>query len=276
MPSILRTLLFLRNIFRRRKPELDAAPREKWIADFSKPKSARFDIKSESSYDAKFQKFGPKHCLTLGLKKTGCIAWVEAPNHRYSDCVIDGKIRLDVRGGYGAAGVMFRMVDEGTYYSFLISSKGYFRLDVLRNGMPFPLVGWTEIPEASMADISAGESIGFSVIACGSHIVVVIRDKWAAELKDSSILEGTVCFAAAAYEEPNPEYVVIKAADGASALYTAEAFLESLEVESRIAEVAAQYERWSTSSAAEPLSRFRLAETFAAMDQPNAALVQIR
>jgi tetratricopeptide (TPR) repeat protein len=276
MPSILRKLLFFRNIFVRRKPEADETPQEKWIADFSKTKSARFDIKAESSYDAKFQKFGPKHCLTLGLKKTGCIAWVEAPNHRYGDCVIDGRIRLDVRGGYGAAGVMFRMVDERTYYSFLISSKGYFRLDVLRNGMPFPLVGWTELPEASMADISAGESIGFSVIVWGSHIVVVIRDKWAAELNDASILEGTICFTAACYEEPEPEYVVIKAADEASALYTAEAFLESLEVESRVAEVSARYERWSGNSAASPLCRFRLAETFAAMDQPNAALVQIR
>jgi tetratricopeptide (TPR) repeat protein len=276
MPSILRKLLFLRNIFRRRKPEPDEIPQEKWIADFSKAKSSRFDIKSESSYDAKFQKFGSRYCLTLGLKKTGCIAWVEAPNHRCGDCVITGRIRLDVRGGYGAAGVMFRMVDEQTYYSFLISSKGYFRLDVLRNGMPFPLVGWTELPEASRAAPGADESIGFSVIACGSHIVVVIRDKWAAELNDSSILEGTICFTAAAYEDPDPAYVVIRAADGASALYTIEAFLESLEVESRISEVAALYERWSDSSAADPLCRFHLAETFAAMDQPNAALVQIR
>jgi tetratricopeptide (TPR) repeat protein len=89
-------------------------------------------------------------------------------------------------------------------------------------------------------------------------------------------LEGTICFASAAYEEPDPAYVVIKAADGASALYVVEAFLESLEVESRIAEVAARYEKWSAGPAADPLCRFRLAETFAAMDQPNAALVQIR
>jgi tetratricopeptide (TPR) repeat protein len=280
MPSILRKLLFFRNIFIRRKPEADETPQEKWAADFSKIKSARFDIKAESSYDAKFQKFGHKYCLTLGLKKIGCIAWVEAPNYRYGDFIINGRIRLDVRGGYGAAGVMFRMVDEGTYYLFLISSRGYFRLDVLRNGMPFPLVGWTELPaalpQASMADMSADEAVGFSIIASGSHIIAVIRDKWAAEVNDSSLLEGTICFATASYEEPEPAYVVIKAADGDSALYTAEAFLESLEVESRIAEVSALYEKWSESSAADPLCRFRLAETFAAMDQPNAALVQIR
>jgi tetratricopeptide (TPR) repeat protein len=276
MPAILRKLLFFRNFFRRRTHEADRIVQEKWIADFSKTKSARFHIKSESSYDAKLQKFGPKYCLTLGLKKTGCIAWVEAPNHRYGDFVINGRIRLDVRGGYGAAGVMFRMVDEGTYYSFLISSKGYFRLEVLRNGMPFPLIGWTELPMASMADISAGESIAFSVVAYGSHIVIIIRGKWAAEINDSSIPEGTLCFTAASYEDPEPAYAVIKAADGASALYTAEAFLESLELESGIAEVTAVYERWSGNSTADPLCRFHLAETFAAMDQPNAALVQIR
>jgi tetratricopeptide (TPR) repeat protein len=276
MFRIFKKLLFFRNLFIRRKPDQDKIVQEKWIANFGNPKFARFDIKSESSYDAKFRKFGSKYCLTLGLKKTGCIAWVEAPDYHYGDFVINGRISLDTRGGYGAAGLMFRMVDEGTCYSFLISSKGYFRLDVLRNGTPFPLVGWTELPETTAADIGAYESVGFSLIAYGSHILIVIRGKWAAELNDSSLLEGTLCFAAASYEEPDPAYMVIKAADGASALYTTEAFLEALEVESRITEVAALYKKWSEDPGADPLCRLRLAETFAAMDQPHAAMVQLR
>jgi tetratricopeptide (TPR) repeat protein len=276
MPSIARKLLFFRNILSRRKSDGDEISQEKWIADFGKPKSIRFDIKSEFSYDANLQKFGSKHCLALGLKKTGCIAWVEAPNHRYGDMAVDGRIRLDVRGGYGAAGIMFRMMSADTYYSFLISSKGYFRLDALRNGMPFPLIGWTELPRLPMADIGGDEFIDFSVIAYGSHIVLVIQGLWAAEVSDSSILEGTLCFTAASYEDPDPAYVVIKAADGVSALYTAEAFLESLVVETRITEVAALYETWSESPGIEPLCRFRLAETFTAMNQYNAAMIQLQ
>jgi tetratricopeptide (TPR) repeat protein len=276
MPRIFKKLLFFRNLFTRRKPPPDKTVQEKWIANFGSPKSARFDIKSETSYDAKFRKFGAKYCLTLSLKKNGCIAWVEAPEYRYGDFAASGRISLDTRGGYGAAGLMFRMVDEGTYYSFLISSKGYFRLDLLRNGAPFPLIGWTELPETVPADILARESVDFSLIAYGSHILILIRGKWAAELHDSSILEGTLCFAAASYEEPDPAYMVIKAADGASSLYTAEAFLETFEVESRITEVSALYEKWSEDPGADPLCRLRLAETFAVMDQPDAAMVQIR
>ncbi|MDR1862695.1 MAG: tetratricopeptide repeat protein [Treponema sp.] len=276
MSAVLRKLFFLRNILFRPRPKRDEIAQEKWVADFGKTKSAHFDIKSESSYDAKLQKFGPKHCLTLGLKKTGCIAWVEAPNHRYGDLVIHGRIRLDVRGGYGAAGVMFRMADQGTYYLLLISSKGYFRLDVVRNGTPFPLIGWTELPAAQAADISAEDAVGFSAAAYGGHILIALRDKWAGEVDDSSIAEGTLCFAAASYEEPDPSHVVARAADGVSSLYTAEAFLESLTVESRIAEVSAFYEKWSGGPGADPLCRFHLAETFAAMDRPGAALAQIR
>ena len=207
MPSVFRKLLFLRNLVNRRKPDPDEIVEEKWIADFSRQKNVRFNIKSESSFDANIRKnlFYSGYSLALALKKNSCIAWVEAPEHRYRDLVISGTVRVDARGGYGAGGVLFRMVDSGTYYSLLISNKGYFRLDVLRNGMPFPLVGWTELPLSGGAALGPDQNVDFSVIAYGSHIVVLLRGRWAAEINDSSILEGTVCFTAASYESGYPE-----------------------------------------------------------------------
>ena len=279
MNGVLRKLLFFRNLISRRRPESDEIVEEKWTADFSKEKNARFLIKSESSYDANLRKnqFYSGHSLTLSLKKTGCIAWVEAPEHRYRDLVITGTLRVDTRGGYGAGGLLFRMVDDTTYYSFLISSKGYFRLDALRNGMPLALVGWTELPLSAGATLGPDQSVDFSLIAYGSHIVILIRGRWAAEVNDSSILEGTICLTAASYESGDPGYRVIrevKEAEDASC--TVEIFLESLSLESRINEVSQFYEKWRDSPDIDPKARLRLAETFTAMDQHNAALVQLR
>ena len=275
MSFALRKLQLLRSLLSRPKIEPDEIIEEKWTADFSKEKHARFDIKSESSYDANLQKnlFQPGFSLALALKKEGCLAWVEAPEHRYRDLAFSGSIRIDARGGYGAGGIFFRVVDGGTYYSLLISSKGYFRLDLVRNGTPFPLIGWTELPLSSGAMLAPDEAVDFSVIAYGSHIVILLRGRWAAEINDSSISEGTLCFAASSYESGDPSYRVIREAEDIS--YTMEAFLDSLELDSRITEVSALYDKWHDSQDIDPKARINLAETFAAIEQYNAAMVQL-
>ena len=282
MRGVSRKLQFLKNFLTRRKPESDDGSEEKWIADFGKGKNIRFEINSESSqeagasYDAGIRKnlFYAGHSLVLGLKKTGLFAWVEAPEHRYRDFFVSATIRIDAKGGYGAGGLLFRMVDSGTYYSLLISSKGYFRLDALRNGMPLPLIGWTELPLSSGSELSPDESVDFSVAAYGSHILLVIRGRWAAEINDSSIQEGSICLAAACYESGEGAYRVTRDLNDVS--YNTEVFLEAITLDSRITEVTAFYEKWHDSPDIDPKARIRLAETFTAMDQHSAALVQIR
>ena len=279
MSAVLRKLQFVRNLFSRRKTESEEIVEEKWVADFSKPKHARFDIKSETSFDANLRKnlFYSGYSLVLSLKKTGSLVWVEAPENRYRDLIISGSLRIDSRGGYGAGGINFRMLDSGTCYSLLVSSKGYFRLDVLRNGMPFPLIGWTELPLSTGAALSPDTSVDFSVIAYGSHILILLRGRWAAEINDSSILEGSIAFSAVSYENGDPAYKVIRQADGeAGASYASEIFLESLTVDSRSVEVAAFYEKWHDSPDVDPAVRLNLAETFAATQQHGPAMAQIQ
>ena len=275
MPSVLRKLLFFRNLLKPQKPDPDEIIEEQWVANFSKPKHARFDIKSESSYNANLRKnlFSSGYSMVLALKKTSCIAWTEAPIHRYRDLIISGSIRIDSRGGYGAGGIFFRMVDSETYYSFFISSRGFFRLDAVRNGMPFPLVGWTELPIITGATLAPDQIVEFSIIAYGSHITIIIQGQWAAELNDSSILEGTICFAGASYESGDPAYRVIREADSVS--YTTEIFLESLTVDSRIAEISRLFEKWRDSPEINSKTRLNLAETFTAIGQYKAAMVQL-
>ena len=275
MPSVLRKLLFFRNLLNPRKPDPDEIIEEKWIANFNKPKNARLNIKSESSYDANLRKnlFDPGYSMVMALKKTGCIAWTEAPEQRYRDLVITADIRIDSRGGYSAGGILFRMVDNETYYSFLISNRGYFRFDAVRNGMPFPLVGWTEMPLFSGTELTPDQIVDFSIIAYGSHMIIIINGKWAAEVNDSSILEGSICFSAASYESGDPTYRVIREEDGVS--YTTEVFLESLTVDSRILEVTALFEKWRDSPDIDSKTRLNLAETFTAIGQYKAAMVQL-
>ncbi|MDR1949772.1 MAG: tetratricopeptide repeat protein [Spirochaetaceae bacterium] len=244
---------------RERETDPDEMVHEKWVADFSDPRRRRFVCGSELSYDVYLR----QKALALGLRKANCLAWVEDPLYRYGDQVIEGRIRLEPRGGYAAAGFMFRMVDEGTAYSVLLSSKGYFRLDVLRNGSPFPLIGWTEIPAVPAG--SPSDPLSLMVIAYGSHLALVINARWAAEINDATIPVGRISFALASYEAgPSP--------DG----YAAEALLEALSVDSRVEEVERIYKKWTEETEIDPLNRFRLAETFAAMGQEAAALVQLK
>jgi tetratricopeptide (TPR) repeat protein len=253
--------------FRRKtkeQPDPGSSIEEKWDADFSKPAEARFDIKSETSHDAYLR----NKALCLGLKKSNCLAWIEDPMFRYEDHILKGSITLKGRGGYGAAGFLFRMVDDQTYYSVLISNKGHFRMDVLRNGSPMALIGWTELPSPLRTEPEAGGdeyTADITFAAYGSHMTLIINDQWAAELSDSTISRGRVCFAAASYA-PGPE----------PGGYVFEAALSNFSIDSRIQEAAALYERWDGSPDIEPCGRLCLAETFMAMSQPAAALVQIR
>jgi tetratricopeptide (TPR) repeat protein len=269
---------FLKKFFRLRrhrqeKPDADALIEEKWDADFSNPQQLRFDIKSETSHDAYIQ----NKALVLGLKKTNCIAWVTDPLYRYGDQVLEARIALDPLGGYAAAGLMFRVVDEGTFYSVLFSSKGYFRADVVRNHTPLTLAGWTELPpEPGSPPDAAGEgprTAVLTVIAYGDHLLLLIDGQWAAELRDGTIPSGRICFCLASYKAGSPRE---RSGEPAPPAYTARASLESLSVESRIGEVSARYETWADDPRIDPRSRFRLAETFTAMGQPNPALVQVK
>jgi tetratricopeptide (TPR) repeat protein len=251
---------------------------ERWTADFSDPECTRFSIKSENSHDANIRKRGRGGALVLSLKKFNCLAWIENPLYRYADVVLEGRIRLDACGSYAAAGFMFRVVDESTYYSALVSSKGYFRLDLIRNGNPLALIGWTEIPRA-LPEGGTGEVFTLTVIANGNRILMAINSLWAAEVRDSTIPGGRIGFMAASYETGSGEAVPAEALPMASSSssYTAEAFLEAFTVESRIIEVEAAYDYWSADDApSDPQSCLHLAETFAAMGRVEAALEQLR
>ncbi|GHV86035.1 hypothetical protein AGMMS50230_16430 [Spirochaetia bacterium] len=268
--------LFGRGLSTPQKIDPDTIVKEQWKADFSrpdkpgKPPLVRFSITSENLYRA----YLDDGALCLGVKKTNCIAWAEDMIYRYEDLHLSGRICLDPRGAYAAAGFIFRMVDERTYYIALVSNRAYFRLDLVRNGVPLALAGWTEAPGIRVS----GEPVIFDLelAAWGSRFVLLINGQWVGSWNDASIPAGRIAFTAASYEavggENNPG-TPYNSDPGAKSEFTALASLLSLELDSRTDETAACYEALELS--APPDNRVRLAETFTALGQVNPALVQL-
>ncbi|MDR2135546.1 MAG: hypothetical protein LBO76_02920 [Treponema sp.] len=232
---------------------------EFWEADFSKPGKTRFEIKPEDACDAYLTKGaggGKTRSLGLGLKKSACLAWAEAPAYRYGDMVLKARLRLDCKGGYGAAGIVFHQTGGGTYYLALLSSKGYFRLDLVRNTTPLALIGWTECP-------FSGSAAELAIVVCGGRVILIIDGRWAGEVDDNSITCGSLGFALASYE----------AGQADAPAHVAEAFLDYLSVDTRADQVEAARAAWNPVPRE---SRLRLAGTFAAMGQSVPALVQLK
>ncbi|MDR2661513.1 MAG: tetratricopeptide repeat protein [Treponema sp.] len=263
--------LFGRSPSRDRPADPDDIVEEQWQANFSREDipgrqaHVRFFITSENLYRAYLY----ENALHLGLKKTNCIAWTEDMQFRYQDLDMRGRIRLERGGGYAAAGFIFRMVDDLTYYMALVSNRGYFRLDLVRNSTPLALAGWTEAPGLPVLEEEREDPVEFDleVIAYGSRILLLINGQWAGAWNDSSLPEGRIGFAAASYDPRKGP-----AADGRE--FAAEASLLSFSLDSRITEVGSRYDMLEDTGL--PENRVRLAETFTALGQVNAALVQLR
>jgi tetratricopeptide (TPR) repeat protein len=256
-------LNILRKLFSSKKTrkeyiDPDGIIAEKWEADFSRAENIRFALTDTASHKG----FIEHNSLVLVLKKPNCLAWIENPMYRYRNFILRSDIRIDALGGYAAAGISFRMVDEVTNYTLLISSKGYFRIDVIRNKNPLALLGWTEIPRSN----TDTHNFHVEIIASGNHFIFLLNNEWAAEIYDDTLPEGMFGFASASYAAA--EYI-----DGENP-QVSKAFLDSFSIESRELEVEAVYNHMKDGVKSSQ-SLFRLAETYFAMGQAEDSLSQI-
>jgi len=236
--------------------------KERWIADFSKPERSCFDIKSENSYNA----YLDKGSLFLGLKKKNCMAWLETADRVYVNQIINASFHFNSPGGYCAAGIMFRIADSGNYYLALVSSKGYFRLDVVNNKVPKPLTGWTEAPGLDE------QGANLCIIARGDHFIFMLNGRWIAEARDASIPGGHLGFALVSYDEESsspPDTPLLKED------CVCQSWLDFISVDSTPSVVESEYLKWNGNDEISAKSRLRLAESFAALDRFDAAYEQI-
>jgi len=209
------------------------------------------------------------------------MAWLETANRVYTNQVIDAHFRLDGLGGYCAAGIMFRIMEKGTYYLALVSNKGYFRFDAVNDKIPKTLIGWTEIANG---DGAALEQVALGIVAKGEHLIFTLNGKWIAEVNDGSIPGGHMGFSLVSYDilsdnralgnetsgdnNENQEPPIV---DG----HVCEAWLDYLSVDSSPGAVGKAHDRWSDGVEISGESRLCLADTFAALGDFEAAYNQI-
>jgi tetratricopeptide (TPR) repeat protein len=254
---------FLKRLFRA-KPQYapDDIVEESVEIDFSRRGSLRFREHEEERYSVRLG----KGRLELRLDRENLFAWAENPVHRYSDFVAEADLLLDLpdraeppaaegaKSAKAAAGLLFRYSDEEHFYCAMVSDSGYARLDVVFNGVPRPLIAWTEIGSGP------SRRAILTVIARGPRICLLVNDQWVAEIDDDSYASGYLAFGAQNY--------------GAGPSVTAA--IDGFMLDSRPVEVETAYQRALSPLFLKPRARKALAETFLAMGRPLPAALHLR
>ncbi|MCL2243502.1 MAG: hypothetical protein FWC03_03425 [Treponema sp.] len=270
-----RFIYALSNKIRRKNSEF--ITEKKLIYNFAKIKKSPFEKKSESSNDTCLDACLSNNSYLIGLKKTNCISWVKIPGYEFLDHVIEAKIRLDSMDGYASAGLLFRITDDTSYYMALVSSKGYFRLDAVKDNIPKTLIAWTEISNFD------GININLNIVTCGAYLIFIVNGKWIGEINDDSLSSGQVGFAIASYSMNNEN-----AAAGSSQekpqseinkennnVYSCKAYLDCISVDTRAKAIGESHKKWTNDSNINAENRLRLAEAFASTGESSKALDQM-
>ena len=172
-----------------------------------------------------------------------------------------------------SAGLLFRIANDTSYYMALVSNKGYFRLDVVKDDVPKCLIAWTEISHFD------GININLNIITYGTYLIFIINNKWIGEAFDDTISSGRVGFVLASYSPNNEPNGAKPAADNENKTendeYVCKAYIDYISIDTRIKAIETYYKKWTNDSNINAESRLRLAESFAAAGEPSKALDQM-
>jgi tetratricopeptide (TPR) repeat protein len=206
-------------------------------------------------YSGRYERGG----YALELRKDSYFAWETlSAGQSYSDVVLEADLEMDPSNGHSAVGLLFRHVNDENFYSFLLSTRGNFRIDVLFNKHPLRLVDWTPAPEPDSERSGGGRLL--RIVAHGSRFSFHIDDEWVAELEDETLPAGGVGFAAQNY------------AGAARGTFR----MRRLIVDARPLVVEREHTRWRYFAPVSPAARLRLAETLYTSGSFDAAAVQLR
>jgi tetratricopeptide (TPR) repeat protein len=198
----------------------------------------------------------------LTLRRDSYFAWeTMSTDQRFADVSVEAEIEVDPSNGHSAAGLLFRHVDDENFYSFLVSTRGNFRIDLLFNNHPLHLVEWTALPASDPEDRRNGaQHPVIGIVAHGSRFSFLVDDEWVAELEDETLPEGGIGFAAQNF------------AGAGTGVFRMRRFA----LDARPLDVERDYLRASYYAPVSPASRLRLAETFVGMGSVDQAIVQLR
>lgn len=230
-------LRWLARLFGKKEPppDPDSEPRELWSCGGGKG-DWRWREEAEEAYSLRLTERGPR----LILHRGHLFAWATNPLFRYRDFVLKASLSLQSEG-YAAGGLVFRLMDEGDFYVFLVSNQARYRFDVVFNNKPLTLVPWTELPGPYT------DPFEIEIAARGNSFVFAYNGRWAGEAADGTVEKGRFALAAQAYQA-----------------HPAQLQLLSITVESREVEIEHGLEDLERRSREEPRQRFHLASSLAA------------
>jgi tetratricopeptide (TPR) repeat protein len=236
--------------FRRRPPFEHLTTSFRWL-DRKLFREAR-----EAAYSAAYE----SRAYVLSLQKENLFAWETlGTGKRFTDFILDAEVEIDPSNGHSAAGLVFRHVNDENFYTFLLSSRGNFRVDALFNNHPMKIVEWTRAPDPDPEQRQAGRR-ALRVIGHGSRLSFQVDEEWVAEAEDETLPEGTIGFAAQNF------------AGSGRGLFR----LRRVELETRPLVVEREHQRCWYYAPVSPVSRLRLAETLATAGRYRPAAVQLR
>lgn len=176
---------------------------EKWHTSFSVFQEHRFVPEMSADY---FSQVGHGR-LRLDLKRKNLFAWTDDPLYRYDNFLLTANLGMSPDNEYSAAGFLFRRTDDLSYYYFLISTKGHYRLDMVMNGMPSVLIDWTACPDFNTERFTIG------ILAEGGRFSLFLDDKWIGDALDDSLIAGGISFAGQNYDEKDRAGFILNSID---------------------------------------------------------------
>jgi tetratricopeptide (TPR) repeat protein len=236
------------------------------LADLSSQEKSPFPSEADERYQTTFM----DRTVRLELFRPGLFAWSEVQPYRYRDFSVDARIQLPPGNPAASAGFIVRMADAGSFVCILASDQG-LRMDVFFNGEPRTIVPWTPCPWISMK-----EGILLSVVARGSHYLVLADGRFACEAEDDTTEAGVLAFAARSGEPAESAGPAETAVPAGSAQASGVAILQSLSMESRPVEVEVAFYRYSRLAGADVQQRRRLARSLFSNGDYLGALIHLK
>ena len=222
---------------------------EKWSTSFMMLQEHRFQPESGAGYESAIGRGG----LALAIDRRNLFAWTDDPLYRYENFLLSAELELDSSNGYSSAGFLFRRLDNSSYYYFLVSGRGFFRLDSVMNGSPEPLIDWTPLSDFNP------ERFRVELLADGSSLTLFVNEAWAGSVKDERLVAGGLSFAAQNYDEKSEAHFRLRKIAVES---------RPLELEKRISKIRER--------AVAPEARIRFAESQMRSGRAAAALIELR
>ncbi len=174
---------------------------EEWTENFSIFRKSRFRSEKSDSYSSEIM---PGSGLLLSIKKENLFAWCDPPDFGYSDFTAEYSFEFRTEKAYCSGGLIFRMGNDYNYYYFLVSSRGYFRVDCVFNGNPLNLITWTKLP------FQPGPVNTLKVTAWASYFIFSVNNVQVARLSDETIASGSITFCGQNYSGTDEADILFK------------------------------------------------------------------